>query len=89
MHSQQSVTYYDFKASFEAWVRNSPKYKDKADQFLSQIAWEDWVRKAGANPPNQLNFTTEGAQIFEDLADAYIALGGDSSPENYTMYLTT
>lgn len=34
-HSQQSVTYYDFKASFEAWVRNSPKYKDKADTFLA------------------------------------------------------
>ena len=34
-HSQQSVSYYDFKASFEGWVRSSPKYKDNADTFLA------------------------------------------------------
>lgn len=34
-HSQMSVTYYDFKATFESWVRNSPKYKDNADKFLA------------------------------------------------------
>jgi hypothetical protein len=84
-----SVTYYDFKATFEEWVRSSPKYKDNADTFLAQIAWEDWVRKPGANPANSLNFTTEGALTFEALADAYIALGGNSSPENFTIYLTT
>lgn len=89
-HSQQSVTYYDFKASFEGWVRNSPKYKDFADAFLAKVQWEDWVRKPGANPPNNnLNFTTDGAQTFEALADAYIALGGDKSPDNYLMYNDT
>jgi hypothetical protein len=34
-----------------------------------------------------LNFTTEGAVHFENLADQYIALGGSSSPPNYTEYL--
>ena len=48
------------------------------------------MKQPGANPPNNgLDFTTEGAVKFEQLADAYIELGGNSSPANYTAYLTT
>jgi hypothetical protein len=36
-----------------------------------------------------LDFSTAGAVAFEQLADLYISLKGDSSPSNYTNYLTT
>ena len=35
----------------------------------------------------KLNFTTDGSAQMEALADAYIALGGDSSPANFSEYL--
>jgi len=58
--------------------------------LFSKIDWNSWVFNPGANPqPDHLNFTTAGAVGFEQMADAYIELGGQSSPENYTNYLTT
>lgn len=58
------------------------------ERILSQIDWEAWVKQGGANPSiAKLNFTTEGSVQMEALADAYIALGGDSSPANFSDYL--
>ena len=34
----------------------------------------------------KLNFTTDGSVQMEALADEYIALGGDSSPANISLY---
>lgn len=88
-HTQQSVTYLDFKASLEKWVTANYTAQEK-DTLLGKIDWDAWVKGPGANPPgNGLNFETEGAQAFENLADMYIALNGDGSPANYTEYLNT
>lgn len=89
-HSQQSVTYLDFKATLEVWVRANYTTGNDADKLINAIKWDDWVKAPGANPAgNGLDFTTEGATKFEQLADAYIALNGESSPDNYTNYKTT
>jgi len=61
------VTYLDFKAVLEAFVKAN---YTQPDDFLKQIDWDAWVNKPGANPPgNGLDFTTEGAVAFEYLAD--------------------
>lgn len=88
-HSEQSVTYLDFKASLEKFVGdNYDEATGKA--MLAKIDWDAWVKAPGANPPgNGLNFETDGALHFEQLADLYISLGGDKSPDNYTNYKTT
>ena len=86
-HSQQSVTYLDFKAVLEAYVRAN---YSQPEEFLKKIDWDAWVNKPGANPPgNGLDFTTEGAVAFEYLADQYIALQGNDRPSNYTNYTDT
>lgn len=89
-HTQQSVTYLDFKATLEAWVKHNYTQGTKAQDLLNKIDWDAWVHGPGANPPgNGLDFTTAGAVAFEYLADNYIALGGNGRPDNYTNYLTT
>jgi leukotriene-A4 hydrolase len=88
-HSQMSVTYLDFKQSLEEWVDNNYN-ATRAKQIKDTIDWNSWVHQPGANPPNNnLNFTTEGAQTFEALADAYIALGGSGRPSNYQIFNDT
>jgi len=88
-HTQQSVHWEDFRYSLEAWV-NKTSTQTEALALFSKIDWNSWVFNPGANPqPDHLNFTTAGAVGFEQMADAYIALGGQSSPANYTDYLNT
>jgi hypothetical protein len=65
-HSQQSVTYLDFKATLEQWVTDNYKNGDDAKNLIDAIKWEEWVRQPGANPAgNGLDFTTDGATKFE------------------------
>jgi hypothetical protein len=67
-HSQQSVTYLDFKSSLESWVLENYK----VDNVSSHINWTTWVTVPGANPPEAnavLNFTTDNGTLFEGLAD--------------------
>ena len=83
------MTYLDWKASVEEWVNKEYPAVD-AKALLDQIDWDAWIFQGGANPKGVvLDFTTAVAQKFEKLADDYITLGGESSPENYNDYLTT
>jgi leukotriene-A4 hydrolase len=86
-HSQQSVDYEDFKASLITWV-DANYTKAEADELKGKIDWQAWVFGAGPNPPNQLDFSTVNGTKFEQLADAYIELAGEASPDNYTTYNT-
>lgn len=88
-HSQMSVTYLDFKLSLEEWLTTNYA-PARAKEITDAIQWDEWVNLGGENPKdNRLNFTTEGAKRFEDLADAYIALGGNGSPVNFQIYIDT
>jgi hypothetical protein len=74
------------KAHFETFVR-ATYTKEESDAIIASVDWEQWVKQGGANPAGVLlNFTTEGAVHFENLADEYIALAGKSSPVNYTDF---
>jgi hypothetical protein len=55
---------------------------------LSQVDWSSWLYTVGFAPQwdEALNFTTEAAESASDLADAYIALAGASSPSNMDDY---
>ena len=89
-HSQQSVTYLDFKADLEKWVKANYTVAGEADALLAKIDWDAWVKAPGANPPNNgLDFTTVGAQDFEAMADYCIANAGVCTPANITAYKTT
>jgi leukotriene-A4 hydrolase len=42
-HSEQSVTYLDFKASLELWV-NANYTKEEAEDLIKKIDWDAWVK---------------------------------------------
>jgi len=57
-----------------------------AADIITAMDWDAWVKEPGM-PPVELNFTTDSIVQSQSLADQYIALGGESSPENYTEFL--
>ena len=85
-YSQKSVTWEDWKQTLEAWVRDN--YGVDADSLLNQIDWEAWIRRGGANPEGvNIDFSTDIARKFEKLADDYISLKGEASPDNFKDYI--
>jgi len=56
------------------------------NEKLSMINWSDWYFNPGVDPTGTLNFMTNNAMAAENLANAYIADGGNSSPTNYQEY---
>jgi uncharacterized protein Usg len=39
-HSEQSVTYLDFKATLEEWVRHNYTQGDDAQKLIDSINWD-------------------------------------------------
>jgi len=77
----KSVTYLDFRLTFNEWLTSNYSPQD-AQNAINMVDWNAWVLAPGGNPV-QLNFTTVNATIFANLAQAYVNLGGSSSPDNF------
>jgi len=64
--------------------------QQKLQLFLIRLTGMPGSDKGGANPSEaNLDFSTDSGKSFENLADEYIALGGESSPDDYNLYLET
>lgn len=59
----QSITYLEFRLTFNEAVR-SYFPAEKAESIVAAVDWDGWVKKGGANPPNNLDFSTEIATEF-------------------------
>ena len=55
------------------------------NSILGAVEWNTWLYQPGLAPV-ELDFTTSGTDEATALAEAYIDLGGASSPPNYTDY---
>lgn len=53
---------------------------------MGAVDWDAWIYQPGL-PPVHLDFTTKQSNESSDLADAYIALGGSSSPDNFEVFI--
>lgn len=83
-NSQTSITYYVFKAKFESTV-DANFNETMAAEIKSKMDWDAWVHQPGLAPVWQ-DFTTPALNESSVLADQYITLAGQGSPENYTDY---
>ena len=88
-HSQQIVTWMDFRDTLTNWVKKNYVGK-KDDDLLASIDWQTWVYGPGPNSTNLgINFTTDGAIAIEAIGDQYITLGDNASPSNFSDYINT
>jgi len=83
-NSQTSITYYIFKAKFESTV-DANFNETMAAEIKGKMDWDAWVHQPGLAPVWQ-DFTTPALNESSALADQYIALAGQGSPQNYTDY---
>ena len=86
-YEYQSITFLETRLTFNEFVIK--KYgKVKGQQIVDRIDWISWVQTPGPLPPNNaINFTTVNSVAFQDLADEYIRLGGNASPQNIDIYI--
>jgi hypothetical protein len=69
-----------------AWfVENGGYYSSPQtiNKLLGEIDWNTWKYAVGSDPSGTLNFTTTNSMKAQQLAQAYVALQGNSSPSNY------
>ena len=83
--SQQTVTESDLRGLYTAFVYENFDNATAAD-ILVKTDWDTWVFEPGL-PPVTLNFTTAALTNAQILAQEYLALQGESSPMNYTVFL--
>jgi leukotriene-A4 hydrolase len=83
-YRNQSVTYLEFRLTFNEWIRKSYSKAD-ADIAINKVDWNAWVLSPGPNPV-QLDFSTPAANEFAAIAVDYVNKGGDKSADNYTDY---
>lgn len=56
-----------------------------AQEMLSDMNWDLWIFQGGL-PPNYTDFTTVALNESKQIANDYVSLAGDKSPDNYTDY---
>jgi hypothetical protein len=80
----QFVIRQDLLSFLEIMYNGMP---DMVNNVFAQIDFEAWIYNVGPDPTGSLNFNNALAQPAIDLANAYIALNGASSPANWDIYL--
>jgi len=86
-HKLTSITTIQLRETWEFFVENKiPDLSaEEVNTILSSMDWETWMYAPGL-PPVQADFSTPEGDQSEALALAYIALGGDGSPDNFDEY---
>ena len=82
--AQTAITAPDFKALYESFVKATFD-EAAADNILVLTDWDTWVYSPGL-PPVTLSFQTAELEDAQALAQAYVDLGGKSSPNNFMTF---
>lgn len=72
------------RATWEQWVEETYDAVT-TNHILARSNWEAWIYESTLAPA-PLDFSTKEANDAAELAYAYLALGGKSSPANYKDY---
>jgi leukotriene-A4 hydrolase len=83
-YSQDSVFSEDFRSSWEDFVEDHFNATE-TNRILGSINWDAWLFTPGL-PPVTLDFSTPASIGASHLADEYIRLAGEASPDNYTQF---
>jgi len=86
-HKLTSITTIQLRETWEFFVENKiPDLSaEEVNVILASMDWETWMYAPGL-PPVQADFSTPEGDQSEALALAYIALGGDGTPDNFDVY---
>lgn len=80
-HSQTSVETNQFRKAWEDYV-GATVNQSEVNRILAQVDWGTWMYAPGLPPQGHLNFSSENITKASDMADAYIAGAGQTSPDN-------
>jgi len=75
-----------FRRSMAMFIENYFTNTDQVNALLEKIAYAEWIYGVGTGPTNTITFPSVRATNATDLANAYIALDGLSSPANFADY---
>lgn len=81
----KSIKWPVFRAKVENYIDTHWTDKNEARMLKSKIDWMSWVYGPGL-PPYTANFTTPELVEAVNLANAYVAAAGASSPANFSDY---
>ena len=81
---QTAITSTDFKALYESFVETNFNVSAAAD-ILNATDWDTWTTTPGL-PPVTLDFSTSELNESLSLANSYVELGGETSPDSYASF---
>ena len=84
-HAQESVITDDLRLSWEDFVEDNFNATE-SNRILGEVDWDAWIYQPGL-PPVHLDFTTKQSNESVALADNYIELKGNESPENFEVFI--
>jgi len=85
-NSLTSINAFTERATFSSFIENNYDDADEVNEILAMVDYEEWIYEVGLDPTGTLNFTNSDSTNAENLALAYIALDGTSSPSNFADY---
>lgn len=85
-NSLTSINAFTERSTFSSFVENYYDDADQVNEILAMVDYEEWIYEVGLDPTGTLNFTNSATTAALNLANAYIALNGVSSPSNYADY---
>jgi leukotriene-A4 hydrolase len=85
-NSLKSISEFDMRSTMSDFVESKYPSTEQVNNVLFAIEYTDWLYEVGPDPTGLLDFTNPKATAAQDLALAYIALAGVSSPSNYLDY---
>lgn len=84
-HAQSSIAYQQLKSTWSDYINGRVTNATLASQILNSVNWTLWIEQPGLSPV-PMNFSTNTSIQAVQLADSYIKLAGNSSPDNFTVY---
>lgn len=82
-----SVDYTDFIFTWGQWVEENYS-PEETNQILAMSDFNNWLFKSALPPAGTFDFSTPEGMDAEELALAFIALGGAARPDNWEDYFS-
>ena len=79
-NTMESVIWKTFMREFEEYIR-----VHNISEAIGKVNWQQWIQQPGL-APIQLDFMTSEILNARNLADDYVSMQGDSSPQNFSDF---
>jgi leukotriene-A4 hydrolase len=83
MNSLTSINQFQLRDTFSSFIQTYYPNADRDNSLLQSIQFTQWIYETGPDPTGLLDFTNPYTTAAKNLALAYIAAGGNDTPENY------